>query len=445
MALLLDNDYFKKKIGDILPSHLDHQFNDIATYLNNNLINAINTMSIAITSGIVGNAEAVFCNIADNLIGYSYLNNIHFDDNFLSLSKFQKIDKGSVLVSNTDGDIINITCDYDNQLIFGTTRHGLEWRKIKTEDLDVNLIDGSKLQILNNDNFDPVTFVNRILNNTINTINLQNITNEKIALNSVDFRHLGVFFDLPYNLNIARQVLLADFEDNAISSDKILDRSIKWTNFIANKPIEHYHIADNSIAHFPNYVQHQQPPGVINEANLADFGAYINFAGMPQVHNLQLTSDKLCVDTVTFNHFDNEVQAAITEYIRIKQDKLNPPPIIQTKPVICYVFLDGLNLKTNIGTSVSYVRIAIDRQPNIRGFYWWYMQWGDTGVNKFQLIKNVHEQTYYYPDSNPGEYFTFNLGYYANGPILKEYFAVYKFESNYGHASVYPTFFVFNL
>jgi hypothetical protein len=350
MVLRLDSNYFKSKAGNILPQHLDNQFNAIATYINNDLIDDINTMSITVTQGVLGAAGAVFCNLADNTVGYSYLNDLHFDDGFISLSKLQKQDPSSIFVSDWLGNITNFLCTDDNQLLFGTPVMGFEYRKITTADLDLNVIDGSKLGVLSNDNFEVDTFINALMDLSVNENNLRNISNDKIALGVVGFRHIGVFDDLPYDIAIARQLLLADFEDKAITHFKIKNNTIKWTNFVSNKPIEHYHIKDSSIVegHFPLYNQTVQPPNIINEANLANFGAFINFTGMPQVHNnIKLTNEKLNVNVFKKEHFDAEVQAAITEYIRLKNAPVNIPVVNEEKLWIDDQFWVKRNIEVN--------------------------------------------------------------------------------------------------
>lgn len=331
--LNLNLNFFQNKKGRvILPEYFDKQLNEIVKYINVDLIPYLESVQTKIAGGVLGDPYSVLCNVQNNMTEYQYLSDINFDDNLLSLSKLKKYDEGSVIASDIHGDIVAIIPDDSNLLLFGSLVRNFKFRKIRSDDLSNNLITGDKLQILNSDNFADNTFVNIIADNSITEDRLSNVSNVKIADECIDFKHLGVFSDLPYNEDIANLLDLGDFDDGSISSTKIKDASILWNNFIEIAPIYAnnlvpMHITDSYLI---PYVANTPLPNLnIADLQASNFSAIINFPNIP-VQNVRLTREKITNGVITKNHFDPEVRAAIDRCIQIRDLALLPPPQVTT-------------------------------------------------------------------------------------------------------------------
>ena len=219
--LIVDKNYFSSKKGSvILPEQLDDYFNRITSYIKDILIPSIGTITFAKTNGVVGQTSSVFCNINNNEVGYMYLQDINIDNNLIPLSKLKKAVSGSVLGSDFQGDIYAIVPTANNQLLFGDYFDTMSWRHITSDDINDRIITGDHLGILENENFVTGAFNDIIWDDSISEHNLKDISNNKIAPQSVDFKHIGVFLDLPYNIDIAKQLKLDDFDDNSITKHK---------------------------------------------------------------------------------------------------------------------------------------------------------------------------------------------------------------------------------
>jgi hypothetical protein len=320
--LKLNLNFFKDKKGmSILPEYLDGELNKVVDYINDDLIPYLESVQTAVVGGVLGDPYSVLCNINNQDTGYLYLNNINFDDNLLSISKLKQSDAGSIIASSTDGSVIAITPEASNLLLFGSLVRPLKFRKIRSDDLSNNVITGDKLQILAANNFVDNIFINIIPNNSITENQLSNISNAKIANGCIDFRHLGIFGDLFYDLNVANQLLLDDFDDNSINSIKFKDASIGWDNFIEATPI----YADNLVpmhitdSYLIPYVADTALPNLnIADLKASNFSSIINFPSI-NVQNVRLTAAKIALGSVSKEYFDAEVRDAIETCIEIKE------------------------------------------------------------------------------------------------------------------------------
>ena len=339
--LIRDTTYFSSKKGKlILPEELDDNFNHIGDYINNTLIPQIQSITFIKTNGVAGQTSAVFCNINNNEVGYMYIQDINIDDNLISLNKITKIAAGSVLISDFNGDIYAKTPEDNNQLLLLTDPflRYLSFRKLRSDDISDNMLTGKQLGILANENFVAGAFNDIIWDDSIYERNLQNISNNKIAPLSVDFKHIGKFTELPYNINLAQQIRLEDFDDNSITPSKISDDSIIPANFNEQQFISQFNLIDGSIVdnHFKPYNANTQPPSVINLPNLiaSNFGAIINFPNEGIiVQNVKLPKEKIALNSLGLNSFNQEIRNAINKYKEIKDKALQPPiQVKKTRP-----------------------------------------------------------------------------------------------------------------
>jgi len=391
--LIIDKKFFRDKTKhEVLPEHLDSQFNLLATYINETLIPYIESVIFNVTGGIAGEPSAVFCNINNEDVGYMYINDINVDDNLLSLSKITKISAGSVLASDYQGNIFAVTPDDNDQLLFSNFLSSISFRKITSDDIDTNVLTGRQLGVLAGENFTIDAFTNIINDNSIYEHMLQEVANEKIAPGAIDFKHIGEFYELPYTADIAAQVLLKDFDDASIGNIAIKAGTIAPANFNDPQFIEGKNIFPGSItdSHFKPYNANIQPPAVINLPNLtgSNFGAVINFPDQGiNVHNIKLPREKIALNSLTLNSFSQEIQNAINKYKQIKDKLLNPPIQVQkTKPdgviflgkfkltQVCYFSFPVTGIDRSGGTgTVTDLHVAV--APDNSGGWWYYCSW----------------------------------------------------------------------
>lgn len=350
--------FFRSKTGTIiLPEHLDFQFNNIADYINNQLIPYIESINFDATNGEAGYPLAPFCNINNIDVGYQYLNDINLDDGLLSLDKFVPMAAGSVLGSNNEGNIFTITPTDNDQLIFVGPPDpdefvyvptNMVFRKITTDDIADNSLTGQQIAEVSPENFIEGTFNNLIADNSLTAVNLRNITDNNIALGEIGFQHIGKFSGLPYVVQIANQVTLDDFDNLSITPNHIRDNTISWVNFINPKPINSYNLANGFIddTYLIPYVYNGQPPNnpIVPNLIASRFSSIINFPNQGVVAyqgSINLTADKITLNCLSATNFTQDIQDAIIKYQQIKNQTL-VPPVQKTAGQIEHEYLDKL-------------------------------------------------------------------------------------------------------
>lgn len=424
--------FFRNKTKTLIsPEHLDYQFNKIVDYINIDLISYIENIITTATNGIPGEPLSVFSNIDNGTVGYTYINDIHIDDNLIALNKLATIGAGSILGSDYEGNVIPITATVDNMLLFRDFLTNVIFRKITSNDIGNNVLTGLQIGELASENFTVDTFIDVIPDASIDQNKLHDVANDKIAEGTVDFRHIGVWGELPYNESVSGQVLLSDFDDNSIDNSKIAVATITPANFYGPQYIYANNIIDRSIVegHFKTYNANTQPPATINLANLiaSNFGTIVNFPNQGiNVHNVQLTRDKIALNCLDIGQFDQEVQNAINKYVQIKNKQAQPPVQVQKTKPDGAKYLGSFKLDPPVAVPNSYegykyvvITVAPARYPSnkkktqtwdwyVRGFMtndWIYMQRGDFIVIPLRITdKNlgIYEHSHMYVNDVPG-------------------------------------------
>lgn len=420
--LVIDKKFFRDKTkNEVLPEHLDSQFNLIATYINETLIPFIESVIFNVTGGIAGHPSSVFCNINNNEIGYMYINDINVDDNLLSLNKIAKIPAGSVLASDYQGDIFAATPDDNDQLLFSNFLSSMSFRKITSDDIDNNVLSAKQLSVLAAENFTADSFVDIIKDGSIYEHMLQDVSNEKIAPGVVDFKHIGEFYELPYSPEIAAQVLLKDFDDSSIIVNVTTKAgTITPVNFVDPQFIEGKNIFPGSItdSHLKAYNANTQAPNVINLPNLIDsnFGAIINFPDQGiNVHNIKLPREKIALNSLSLNSFSQEVRNAINKYKQIKDKLLEPPKQVQKTKPDYFVILGSYKIGTTYyqPPNNSYILENLEWGAASDGKGKWHLYVKDPLLWKYSYSKSPHnnyDQQPYWSYVSYTDRFSLNYG-----------------------------------
>ncbi len=211
-----------KTIKSFRTADLYREFNDLGNYINTYLkteFEKIFNISLKIEP------DKFLINVGDGNINWVDIVDI-VDDNSIPLNKLQKIPNNSVLCTDDSGNVIPITCNIDYGILFGRYQDTHIWRKLLNEDIEDHTITGDKIDKLNQLNIDD------------------SLTNSFLSVNILETKH---------------------FEDNSITSDKIIDGSLDSTLFNepANNPntpfipvkYENDIGVDNLLAFIPGFLQ----------------------------------------------------------------------------------------------------------------------------------------------------------------------------------------------
>lgn len=377
--LKLNPKFFSMKMGQIVESSdLDYQFNNVADYINGYLKTTIDSIQFDIVNGEVGNPASVFSNIDDDNVRFDYVSDIHIPTNYLNLSKLKCTVNDAVAVTNSDyegvylptvnGGVLMSTTD---NAAFGNLFDAdkLEVRKVVSDDIDDVSVGGDKLGVLNKENLVAGLFTNLIPDMSLTQASLpEGISNEKIADGTITFDKIGSFgvagamgFPvLTMSAEIANQFVLDDFDNNSIGPNKILNGSIKWTNFDTAKPILAVNVKDECIgdSHFVPYVRSINPAA----RTLGESGLIVNTVGAPMYNGVGLTREKIKARSIALTCFSQEIQTAAANFRRIRDRELNPPP-----QIVDFGYRSIQNLVQAIQDHTNYVELyTYPKFSNIR-------------------------------------------------------------------------------
>ena len=235
--------YFKnlalKKDKTINNIDFDNQFNNIVTHINSKLVTTINSITLGAIKGIFGSPNAVFCNNGDGTTGWKLISNDLIEDNSLFIGKFKLTTPNSIMITNNLGEIVPFSNNI-NDLVFLRNDLGFfQWMKIETDYIEDDSLTGIAFGELSEENFVPNTFVNNILDNSIQTNHIKDvaITGTKIADNTITidkFSNLPLILD--NNIINALNALPKSYISGCLTPDKILDNSIlldsRWKEYV---------------------------------------------------------------------------------------------------------------------------------------------------------------------------------------------------------------------
>jgi hypothetical protein len=223
------------------------EFNNLGNYLNNNLKTELEKI---LNISLIIEPDKFLINIGDGNVAWVNIVDV-INDNSIPLNKLQKIPINSVLCTDGFGNVIPITCTVDFGILFGRYQNTHIWRKLLNEDIEDHTITGDKIDKLNQLNIDD------------------SLSNSFLSANILETKH---------------------FNDNSITSDKIIDGSLDSTLFNepANNPNTPFIPAkyendvgvDNLRAFIPGFLQ----PSKIMDSTI--YPIYI-----PQLFSLREYSD----------------------------------------------------------------------------------------------------------------------------------------------------------
>lgn len=217
-----------KKDKTINNIDFDNQFNNIIAYVNSELKETINSITLGAITGVFGSPNAVFCNNGDGTTSWKSISNDLIEDNSLFISKFKLTVPNSVMITNNLGEIVPFSNNI-NDLVFIRNNLGFfQWMKIETDYIEDDSLTGIAFGELSEENFAPNTFINNVLDNSILNNHIEDlaITGNKIADDTIT---IDKFSPLPLVLNI-NALTPPSYSIGCLTPDKILDSSIPTDN-----------------------------------------------------------------------------------------------------------------------------------------------------------------------------------------------------------------------
>lgn len=320
-AITRDLKFFNDKLDQvdktIYSSDFDNQFNLISNYLNTKLKAEIDALISGAAQGILGSEGAFLENVGDGTTRWQMMNNNAIADYSITLDKIVKAAAGSVLCGNNAGNITPVTAGASDRVLISGHPNIPIWNQLTDINIIPASITGTQLGEIAPENFQNNVFTHNVIDNSIQTQHIldNNITNAKIMNGVVDYKHIGVFYDLVLNQNTKDNIHVEHFADGSMPVEKFLDGSIEFGRSFY-EPLSYYpyrqftpapilarHVANGSItdAHLVPYNPQQEAwfcVGGIDAANWK-FGE-------------KLTGDKIMPDKLSKVWFTPDVQQAMT-------------------------------------------------------------------------------------------------------------------------------------
>lgn len=181
----------------IQAAEIDKQFNEIARYLNKEIVPSLN---ILIDSKIPGSENPAdtnkfLQNIGDGTTIWSFINNNTFSDFSISLSKIVKLNTGSILAGNNEGEIVAVNSTINSSILVSRANNFPTWRKLNHTNLKNRAITGDNVAdgTITNMNLAANLIENLIIDNSITDNKFQDnsINTSKIADNALEVNKLS--------------------------------------------------------------------------------------------------------------------------------------------------------------------------------------------------------------------------------------------------------------
>jgi len=221
-----------KTVKNFRTADLYNEFVNLGNYFNNilrtELENIINVSLITVPDKFlinVGDGNVVWKNIIDVIA-----------NNSISLNKFQKIPKDSVLCSDALGNIIPITCEIDYGVLFAMDNNTHVWRKVVNDDIKNQSLTGATIDKLEQINISDDLTNSFVTEDSLETRHIVDsvIDSSKIIEGSLTESILSIQSNSEVNIGyIPNQYINARGVDNLLAfaqgflpPEKIMDGSI---------------------------------------------------------------------------------------------------------------------------------------------------------------------------------------------------------------------------
>lgn len=310
----------RKRIAD---ADFDSQFNQIVDYLDAVIKPAINNLSHETAKGVAGEIGAYLHNVGDTTTTWQKFNGNTLDDHSIDLTKLAKYGSGSILTSDTAGNVNVTTAGVGTNVLTSQVDGPPVWKSISTNNIENKTLTCDQLGILRSSNFVANLFVTNIIPNAIATENIgdQSITNTKLQNGTITSDKLGIFSDLPI---VNTGLTIANIDDGAIEPSKLMDNNIP----ISMRSLNPEMLIWGHYGEYRGYYQILKSQNIldasIEDKDLAPVPQRLgtNLLGRPSTAffndipaNFQFQSNHLTLDKIHLGLFSAEIKAAIDRII----------------------------------------------------------------------------------------------------------------------------------
>lgn len=175
----------------------DAQFNQIADYINNQILPLLNQVIIDSIPGSAAPADVnkFLRNVGDGTTQWSSIGQSAIEDYSLEFTKFSKTNPGTILASGGDNILSEVTPQEAGQVLISVAGDKPIWRKIRSENIEDRQITAGKIayRTLTNDNFQEGVLATQLIDNAVTAETIANTTigTDKIADGAIDADILG--------------------------------------------------------------------------------------------------------------------------------------------------------------------------------------------------------------------------------------------------------------
>lgn len=220
----------------IKAADFDIQFNNIAAFINNELLPTLNS-TIGTVTGIIGSENTFLRNVGDGTTEWALIGNAVIPDFSLEFKKLAKtLASYSILASGADQIFTEIPNGNNDEVLMSRVGDTPIWRKVQTADIEDRTITGNKLarNVITLEHMLPNVLVNtlapgRIVNNNFAN---QALTNPKITRNSLETRNFGII-PIPdaAKPKFQNKIKTSNIKPGSIPISKIKDGLVYLTHF----------------------------------------------------------------------------------------------------------------------------------------------------------------------------------------------------------------------
>lgn len=208
---------------------LDTNFNNLTNYINKKINPLIDTLTNKKAAGIQDNPDKFLKNIGDGSTKFTRISSSDIPNYALSLAKFRNIAAGSIIASNDDSSLRQVTPLLTNQILSSITNNVPTWKKATGNHFANNSIPADKvgLAVFGAEHLTPGILGGALADQSVETRHIidSTLTANKITQGSFTIQKISDAL-----INSRAQSL--DFIDGAIQARHIVDNSFNFQDYI---------------------------------------------------------------------------------------------------------------------------------------------------------------------------------------------------------------------
>lgn len=296
----------------IRAEHFDSQFNNLAAFINNELIPTVDSTIGGAIAGITGSDNYFLRNIGDGNTEWALVDNNVIPDFALEFTKLAKTVSACTIIAADDNQIFTeVTTGNSDEVLISRALNTPIWRKIQTSNIEDRTITNRRIAVgaIGAEHIQPNVLINNLPNGRITGNNFadQAVTNAKITPNSLEVRNFGAI-PIPEALRVRFQnrIKLEHIKPYSLSADKISFANYLFFNkvqFVTAGKIAPQTVTDNLLEQWGYYTA---PTDLIRGTNFS-IGYFPSASLAP---NFQFSARELSPDVFYPSMFEPTATAA---------------------------------------------------------------------------------------------------------------------------------------